>query len=156
MKKTLSIVLFSATILLAACTKKSDDPVIPSNSWSLNGTEHVVANTSRTIGPNSETAILYKDDTEGGKATVSLSFKTLPAASGSYQLVASNASLTDNQCHITLTNDNGNTAYFTGDPVAVDVLVTANNQVIVNIPEINVAVPSPGDTYKFKASLYEK
>ncbi|QHS54935.1 hypothetical protein GWR56_05025 [Mucilaginibacter sp. 14171R-50] len=155
MKKTLSVILASAMLMLGACTKEGSTPSIPNNSWTLNGIEHLVKSSNRTTnGANAEAAISYKDSTN--KAAVAVGFKALPTAGGTYQLVASDGgALTDNQCHLSIIDDNGKQLSFTGEPTPVEVIVLQNNKLLFKIPTINVATEVPGTTYKFKAALYE-
>lgn len=152
MKKIRLIMLASAILLFAACTKDGSDPVIPKNSWTLNSTQHLVVGSSRSsVSGSTDATIIYKD---GSNEAVTLGFKALPTANATYELVEAGTSLSDNQCHLSVANATNN-LLFKGNTASVEVIIGENKKIIVTIPEVNVAPVISGTALKFKAALYE-
>lgn len=144
--------LAAAMLLFNACSKKDSDVVTSDNTWVLGGTSHFVTTTTKTGG----TTIVFNDNANGRKGTLTVTFKTIPTAAGTYQLIPNNgATLGDKQCLVSVADASGATFDFTTGTANVAISFNGKDQLSIAIPEITVA-NTPANTLKLAATVYDE
>ncbi|MBL4677262.1 MAG: hypothetical protein JKY70_13815 [Mucilaginibacter sp.] len=159
MKRKLTLLVAAIAILFTACTKDEENPVISNSSWTFNGLVHSTVKSSRTAASgNAAGQITFTDSNKGREGTLTVYFKALPQTAGTYTLVQGLGSgLGTNEVAVSATaGTSGSTfAYNETGSVTVQVTITDNGKIKIDIPEVTLNSSAGSENYKLSASVYE-
>ncbi|MDN3581849.1 hypothetical protein [Mucilaginibacter flavus] len=160
MVKNKVIVSLFVCLFFFGCKKNSTPAPAQINAWTFDNLTYVVTSSARVDFSTGGKSIAFYANAQGSKAKLYVIFKSLPIASGNYQLVDAINAIGDNQCFVEGTDSSGFIfypyIYNTPEPPVLAVTLNANSKISISIPEITISYQQPSSTYKLKGTLYEK
>lgn len=158
MKKLMPIITVTLLLFMGACKKDSKTETSGDNSWTLGGVAYKTAITYKTTTSGGTATILYNFWDATPSATVkvnalALSFVEAPAASGTYQLVATGSAKTSKQFELSA----GTVAplYYAYIGPSVDVTITVTGGKIKVIPEVSLKCTTTQPDAKLSGTVQE-
>jgi hypothetical protein len=157
-----TLLAFSIMILLFAGCKKDEDEVVPetavSGNWTIGTNSYKVAYSAKTTTSSGNTMFIFTDGPFNVATinSVSLTFKTAPTTSGTYQLVGIGTAPLGNQFNLSAGNSTLAYAYILPANVNVEVTMNASGKLKVVIPSTMLKSTSSGIAdAAFTATLQE-
>lgn len=150
MKKSLIAFLLMATFALTFTSCKKDkeedeDNTIVENTWIIDGAKYELLSSAAAAKPKFTDNKLNAVGKSGDQTSaLSIEFKSVPTASGSYSIKSLGTELSDNQCIITSIGGAEKLSFSTGRSGDVAKITVSGGKVRVEVSNIEIEIPKDG------------